>query len=97
MAWVLAMSPMWSNVMEERSRYGAKKASGAISPLKFRAIMPKIKILYVEDELFLGKIVKESLESRGYEVLMETDGSKVLPVFTKQRPDVCVLDIMLPN
>jgi DNA-binding response OmpR family regulator len=59
--------------------------------------MPKIKILYVEDELFLGKIVKESLESRGYEVLMETDGSRVLPTFTKQRPDVCVLDIMLPN
>jgi DNA-binding response OmpR family regulator len=59
--------------------------------------MPKIKILYVEDELFLGKIVKESLESRGFEVLMETDGDRVVPVFTKQRPDVCVLDIMLPN
>ena len=28
------------------------------------------KILYIEDEPFLGKIVKESLESRGYEVLM---------------------------
>jgi DNA-binding response OmpR family regulator len=59
--------------------------------------MPKIKILYVEDELFLGKIVKESLESRGFEVLMETDGARVLPLFTKQRPDVCVLDVMLPN
>jgi len=59
--------------------------------------MPKIKILYVEDELFLGKIVKESLESRGFEVLMETDGARVLSVFTKLRPDVCVLDIMLPN
>jgi DNA-binding response OmpR family regulator len=59
--------------------------------------MSKIKILYVEDELFLGKIVKESLESRGFEVLMETDGVRVLPLFVKQRPDVCVLDIMLPN
>jgi len=59
--------------------------------------MPKIKILYVEDELFLGKIVKESLESRGFEVIMETDGAKVLPAFAKQCPDVCVLDIMLPN
>ncbi len=56
-----------------------------------------IKILYAEDEMFLGKIVKESLESRGYEVVMEADGSKVLSHFTKQRPDVCVLDIMLPN
>jgi len=59
--------------------------------------MRKIKVLYVEDELFLGKIVKESLESRGFEVLMESDGANVLPSFTKLRPDVCVLDIMLPN
>jgi DNA-binding response OmpR family regulator len=59
--------------------------------------MAKIKVLYVEDELFLGKIVKESLESRGFEVIMESDGSKVMPSFTKLRPDVCVLDVMLPN
>ncbi|MEO6721368.1 MAG: response regulator transcription factor [Ferruginibacter sp.] len=56
-----------------------------------------IKILYVEDELFLGKIVRESLESRHFEVMMETDGNKVLDVFKQQRPDVCVLDVMLPN
>jgi len=59
--------------------------------------MHKIKVLYVEDELFLGKIVKESLESRGFEVLMESDGARALPSFTKLRPDVCVLDVMLPN
>jgi len=59
--------------------------------------MSKIKVLYVEDELFLGKIVKESLESRGFEVVMESDGAKVLPSFKKMQPDVCVLDVMLPN
>ncbi|HMI77997.1 MAG TPA: response regulator transcription factor [Ferruginibacter sp.] len=59
--------------------------------------MPAVKILYVEDELFLGKIVKESLESRAYEVIMEPDGNKVLPLFVQHRPDICVLDIMLPN
>lgn len=59
--------------------------------------MTKAKILYVEDELFLGKIVKESLETRGYDVLMETDGDKVLPLFKSAQPDVCVLDVMLPN
>lgn len=56
-----------------------------------------VKILYVEDELFLGKIVKESLESRRYEVSMETDGNKVLALFKQLRPDICVLDVMLPN
>ena len=55
------------------------------------------KVLYVEDELFLGKIVRESLESRGFEVHMESDGARVLDLFKKSAPDICVLDIMLPN
>ena len=54
------------------------------------------KILYVEDELFLGKIVKESLESRGFEVCMVADGSGVIAQFKSFRPTICVLDIMLP-
>ena len=56
-----------------------------------------ITILYVEDELFLAKIVKESLESRGFGVIMETDGDRVLPLFVANKPDICVLDVMLPN
>lgn len=56
-----------------------------------------IKILYVEDELFLAKIVKESLESRGFEVVLESDGAKTTALFKKELPDICVLDIMLPN
>lgn len=56
-----------------------------------------IKILYVEDEVFLGKIVKETLETRGFEVVMETDGADVLRSFEDEQPDICVLDVMLPN
>src|SRR6476660_7387818 len=59
--------------------------------------MSKTKVLYVEDELFLGKIVKESLESRGFEVIMESDGAKATGAFKKSEPDICVLDVMLPN
>lgn len=55
------------------------------------------KVLYVEDETFLAKIVSESLESRGYEVVLEEDGGKAVQAFEKNKPDVCVLDIMLPN
>src|SRR5437868_8531762 len=55
------------------------------------------KVFYVEDELFLGKIVKESLESRGFEVVMESDGGKATALFKKTGPDICVLDVMLPN
>ena len=56
-----------------------------------------VTILYAEDEVFLGKIVKESLQSRGFAVHMETDGAKAFDLFKKIQPDVCVLDIMLPN
>lgn len=59
--------------------------------------MSKTKVLYVEDELFLGKIVRESLESRGFEVIMESDGGKATELFKKSDPDICVLDVMLPN
>ena len=38
--------------------------------------MAKTKVFYVEDEVFLARIVKESLETRGFEVIMESDGAK---------------------
>ena len=59
--------------------------------------MSSIKVLYVEDELFLGKIVKETLESRGFLVTMETDGKAAWNTFQRELPDICVLDIMLPG
>lgn len=59
--------------------------------------MMKHKILYIEDEPFLGKIVKETLESQEFEVLLVGDGAKVMSVFQKFTPDICILDVMLPN
>ncbi|MBS1508345.1 MAG: response regulator transcription factor [Bacteroidetes bacterium] len=54
-------------------------------------------ILYVEDEPFLGRIVKESLEARNFTVTMVSDGKDAVKKFTDSRPDLCVLDVMLPN
>ena len=59
--------------------------------------MKKAKVLYVEDEVFLAKIVSETLQTRGYDVVLEGDGAKAVDLFSKEKPDVCVLDIMLPN
>ncbi|PWT96018.1 MAG: DNA-binding response regulator [Bacteroidetes bacterium] len=59
--------------------------------------MKKARILYVEDEPFLAKIVKESLESRGYELFLESDGAEGYSKFKGVNPDICILDIMLPN
>jgi DNA-binding response OmpR family regulator len=55
------------------------------------------KILYVEDEPALGKIVKESLQSRKYQVSMGEDGLQGLRLFEKDSFDICILDIMLPK
>ena len=59
--------------------------------------MKKTKVLYVEDEVFLAKIVSETLQGRGYDVVLESDGGQAVAQFRKLQPDVCVLDIMLPN
>ena len=55
------------------------------------------RILYVEDEPALGKIVKESLISRNYDVHHAEDGLKALDLFREKIPDICVIDIMLPK
>lgn len=59
--------------------------------------MKKAKVLYVEDEIFLAKIVSETLQGRGYDVVLESDGGKAVEQFSEIKPDVCLLDIMLPN
>ena len=56
-----------------------------------------VKLLYIEDELHLGKIVKETLEKQGYELVWEIDGAKVMRHFQFFDPQICVLDIMLPH
>lgn len=59
--------------------------------------MRDIRILYVEDEPSLGKIVKDSLESRDFDVKLVSDGAHVITQFHKHNPHICVLDVMLPN
>jgi DNA-binding response OmpR family regulator len=56
-----------------------------------------LKILYLEDEESLAKIVKESLMSRSFEVLHLENGKKALETFNSFQPDVCVFDVMMPE
>ena len=57
----------------------------------------KTKILYIEDEPHLGRIVAETLEKQGFQIVWETDGLKVEEHLRVFSPDICVLDIMLPK
>lgn len=56
-----------------------------------------LKILYLEDEVSLAKIVKESLSSRSFEVIHLESGENAIKIFNEFQPDICVFDVMLPE
>jgi twitching motility two-component system response regulator PilG len=55
------------------------------------------RILVVEDEESLLKLESILLTSKGYEVTGVTDGKAAMEVLASNRPDLVVLDIMLPD
>jgi two-component system phosphate regulon response regulator OmpR len=55
------------------------------------------KVLLVDDDEKLLKLVKEYLESYGFQVLTLPDGSAVLKTIATEVPDMVILDIMLPG
>ena len=57
----------------------------------------KQRILYIEDEAFLARIVTETLERRGFEVLHRKDGTRIIEQVKVFSPDICILDVMLPH
>jgi DNA-binding response OmpR family regulator len=59
--------------------------------------MSKIKVLLAEDEASLGMIVKESLETRNFTVFHTKNGEEAFEVYRKEKPDILVLDVMMPK
>lgn len=59
--------------------------------------MLKKRILYVEDEPFLARIVTETLQLKQYDVLHLKDGRQIVEQVTSFAPDICILDVMLPG
>src|ERR1700740_2553699 len=67
------------------------------SPRGSRWIMPKPKILVIEDEHSLCEVLSINLEREGFEVLVASDGQEGLRQAQLKLPDLVVLDLMLPN
>jgi DNA-binding response OmpR family regulator len=57
----------------------------------------KPKILLAEDEEALGIIIKESLETRGFDVSYCKDGNEAMHQYLTHKPDILVLDVMMPK
>jgi len=55
------------------------------------------KILVVDDEKNIVDIVAFNLHKEGYEVIVARDGEKGLEAFEKEKPDLIILDIMMPR
>ncbi len=54
-------------------------------------------VLIAEDDLQLGFLIKENLEEEGYEVVNCPDGEIAWEFFQKKQPDICLLDVNMPN
>ena len=66
--------------------------------LLFRFSMAEpTRILLAEDEVALGTIVKESLETRGFEVSYAKDGEEAKKLYETNKPELLVLDVMMPK
>lgn len=56
----------------------------------------KITALLAEDEETLAQIIKESLETRNFKVVHCHNGQEAVDTFYKIKPDVLILDVMMP-
>ena len=54
------------------------------------------RILYVDDNIELTRLVQDCLEDEGYEVLIANDGEEGLGSVITERPDMVILDVMMP-
>lgn len=57
---------------------------------------PKYKIVLVEDDRFLRIAMKDKLEREGFQVFEATDEQKGLEVIKTQKPDLILLDLIMP-
>jgi len=57
----------------------------------------KPKVLLCEDDTNLGMVLKNYLELNDYDVTLERDGRLGLAAFQREKYDICLLDVMMPN
>jgi len=59
--------------------------------------MAKKKILVVEDDRDISELITYNLEREGYEIACLYDGSQVVDFVYKRKPEIIILDLMLPE
>ena len=59
--------------------------------------MVKKKILVVDDEEDVARALKVRLKANGYHVILASDSVQAFTMANKERPDLIILDIMIPG
>jgi two-component system, OmpR family, alkaline phosphatase synthesis response regulator PhoP len=59
--------------------------------------MSKMKILVVEDDRDIAKLLKYNLEKEGHQVFLAQDGEEGVALFRREKPRLILLDLMLPK
>lgn len=57
----------------------------------------KTRVLLAEDDENLGNLLKEYLKARNFEAELCTDGEKAMKNLQRNKYDICILDVMMPN
>ncbi|MDD3480969.1 MAG: response regulator [Patescibacteria group bacterium] len=57
----------------------------------------KIKILLAEDDLQIIDMYRSKFEMEGFDVQFAEDGEQAIEILTKWKPDIALLDIMMPK
>ena len=57
----------------------------------------KVRILLCEDDENLGMLLREYLQTKGYDCDLQPDGEAGYKAFTRNKYDLCVLDVMMPK
>lgn len=56
-----------------------------------------MKVLLAEDDRDFGNILSQYVTINGYDVILARDGNEAWEMFHKEKPDICVLDVMMPE
>jgi two-component system, OmpR family, alkaline phosphatase synthesis response regulator PhoP len=59
--------------------------------------MSKLKVLVVEDDKDIAKLLKYNLEKEGHQAFLAQDGEEGVALFRRERPRLVLLDLMLPK
>jgi DNA-binding response OmpR family regulator len=62
-----------------------------------KSVAPIARVLLVEDDVKLSRLVKEFLQRRGFDVAVEGRGDSAINRIVQEVPDLVILDIMLPG